>query len=400
MALRTPITPPPAQPPRYSLITVAAGAGLSSEALYHGWTFDPEVCGSSRGGISEVDDVGANVTGMTHPGNPGLVTGDPFIVWASDEVSTLGLAGRDWLGRATRMLQASESYWLAREFSTGSFGLTQRSLNDAGATVASVSAVPAAIALALVERELGQQLRGSRGMIHVTEDVLDLLVSAGVLTWDTTAWVTPMRNLVVADAGYTGAAPGETDPDAGESWLYGTSLVSVALGEVTVTPASAGEARVVAEMVARSVNTATVFAGRLASWVWDECAHVGAPVDLTIAGDGGGGGTSGAATALTNTGVGDDVAVADAETLHGWSVYNNHASDAILLYLRHGDDATDTPFEVIAVAAGQSVNVFSGAGSSDGIPITGGAGLFMTDESSGSATVDANLIGHIVTGAS
>ena len=101
---------------------------------------------------------------------------------------------------------------------------------------------------------------------------------------------------------------------------------------------------------------------------------------------------------LTKTTIGDDVAVASATSFHGISVRNTPATDAVLLTLRDGNSAAATPFDTIAIAAGQSINWFLGRRAADGKPITGGAGLFMTDESTGAATVATNLTGHVVTG--
>jgi hypothetical protein len=292
MAPRQPIPAPPAVPPRYSLVVVAADAELSNDALYGGWKFNPELCGPSRGGVVAVDCLGSFDEAVEHPGNAAQVTGSPFAIWASDECSTVGNGARDWIGRAQRALRATESYWLARELSIGEFGLDQKSLNDATAdTLLGGTATEAVAALAALEEELGEQMHGQPGMIHVTESVLVLLVAGNAIRWTGTQWVTPMQNVVVADAGYVGAAPGETEATAGESWMYATSPIRIGLAsEIVIVPesaAAAADART-AEAVDRSVNTATVRAARLATWVWDECVLIGVNVDTTFSGGGGG----------------------------------------------------------------------------------------------------------------
>lgn len=385
MAQRTPISAPPATPPRYSLLIAAAAAGLSEDALYHGWTFDPEVCGSSRGGIAEIDCLGSvsdDSEPMAHPGNPELAIGDPFLVWASDECSTLGSAGRDWVGRATRMLNAVESYWLAREFSTGAFGLAQTALNDAGAaTPLGTTAAQATVALAALEAAYGAEMRGQRGMIHVTDDVLVILAADGSIRWDGTVWLTPNGNIVVADAGYTGWGPGDSEATAGVSWMYATTNVRVQVGEIQITPESASAGALTANAVQRQLNLATVFAGRLATWVWDGCGHIGVPVDVDAmygagSGGGGGGGDASAANQVTMIGhladidaaltavgtavvaaVNDDTATAvelsaaNADR-RGLLIVNDAASSG-KLFIKYGTGASDASYTAYLNPGGQ-----------------------------------------------
>lgn len=294
MTMRVPIPAPPATPPRYSLIRAASDAGLSTDALYHGWTFDPEVCGGERGGITPIDCIGSFEDAAAHPGNPAIVTGTPFAVWATDECSTLDSARREWQGRVRRMLAAVESYWLARALAgEGGLGLEQRTLNDAASTtLGGGAAVDAVSALALVEAALAVALRGQVGQVHVTADVFVILVANQAVRLDGTLWKSPGGHTVVMDAGYTGAGPGDQEADlvAGERWMYGTSNIGVSLGAVEIIPDSAAEGLPNAQWTARDVNTATLYAARLATWVWDECAHVAANVDTTAGAPGGGGG--------------------------------------------------------------------------------------------------------------
>lgn len=283
------IPSPPAQPPRYSLLQVAGAAqlgGTPGDALFFGWQFDPEVCGSARGGVIGLEEGGSYASAIdTGPANPAIRKGESFVVWAADQASTM--ARRDRFGRARRGLAASESYWIARTLATGSsLGLTQRTLNAAvlpgpqGNVSPGGSAVGPLRALMAVEKALGEALRGGRGMIHVALDVLDALVATNVLRFETTTWVTPVGNLIVADAGYTGAGPGDAvTPSAGTSWIHGTSILSVGVGPVETNPS---DEPLQASDIDRSINDAVVRAHRLATWVWDGCAHVSAQVDLDV----------------------------------------------------------------------------------------------------------------------
>lgn len=273
---RTPITAPTARPPRYGLIALAEDAGLSPEALAAGYVFDPELCGTDRGGIVAVE-----CTGNTDPRTPGFdnpnIAGDPFVIWSADECSTFGFAARDWVGRAQRALRSTESYWLANEFWMGTLGLTQRSLVDASAQTLTVGGITVAKGIAEVEAALAAQLMGNPGMVHMSMRILQLAMSDDAIWRDGAVWRTASGNLVVADAGYTGIGPSGSEIGASE-FIYGTGMVSVALGPVETLPSSTGDAAGQALALDRSVNTMTVYADRLATWVWDPCVHVAAQV--------------------------------------------------------------------------------------------------------------------------
>lgn len=364
MTMRVPIPAPPATPPRYSLIRAASDAGLSTDALYHGWTFDPEVCGGERGGITPIDCIGSFEDAASHPGNPAIVTGTPFAVWATDECSTLDSARREWQGRARRMLAAVESYWLARALAgEGGLGLEQRTLNDAASTtLGGGAAVDAVSALALVEAALAVALRGQVGQVHVTADVFVILVANQAVRLDGTLWKSPGGHTVVMDAGYTGAGPGDQEADlvAGERWMYGTSNIGVSLGAVEIIPDSAAEGLPNAQWTARDVNTATLYAARLATWVWDECAHVAANVDTTAGAPGGGGGGAPDYTALLTA---ISAATSDTDT-------NTDALEALVTALGTNTDTLETLVAATNTALGDVTAVEDAA-----YPSTGHKGL-------------------------
>jgi len=282
MADPTPINAPPAQPPRYSLVAVAVDADLPPQALLHGWTFDPELCGASRGGIVDIDCVGSTPDGMEVATNPDVVSGTTFAIFATDRCSALDINRRDWRGRAERAINAVESYWLAKQLSTGAPGTTTGMLSLNDATVDATSgAVPAAFALAALEGELAEAMRGQRGMIHVSPAVATLLMSESAMRRDGQLWVTATENIVVIDAGYNGAGPGDITPDVGSQWMYGTSPIRVDLGEAQIVPGSFEAALAKAQAHDHDVNTVTMYVAKLATWVWDECALIAAEVDTT-----------------------------------------------------------------------------------------------------------------------
>lgn len=275
---RQAMTAPPARPPRYSLIGVAETLQLSDELLAGGYTFDPEACGSNRGGIAELGCAG-DITPPEPPAAPELVVGDPFVIWAADECSTLGFNARDYEGRATRMLNASQSYWLAQALWHGdTINVAQPSLMTYAYDEISYNALSITEAVAQISAGLAYTLRGERGMIHMSPSNLDRAVAAGVAIRDGNLWVTSMGHVIVADAGYDGAGPDAAEQSINADWIYGTDMISVALGDVEIIPGSFADATARAQMVDRSINLLTIYAERLATWISTGCEWVCAPV--------------------------------------------------------------------------------------------------------------------------
>lgn len=310
MAPRQPITPPPPSPPRFSLVRSAPAAGIPEDALYAGWRFMPELCpDDSAGGVVMVDCLGSAEDPLSE--GVGAVTeqlGQSFMVYVAQTCSTVGNLGRDWQARLRRQMAAEESYYLARQLAVGGFALDQDSLNETGTDVIGSGGLPASIALAALEDELAERLRGQLGQIHVPFSILTLLIVAGAIRFDLGQWYSPAGHLVIVDAGYTGTAPGSSDTTPADDavYMYGTSSIRVQLGEVQTIPAQAeADGSIPAEAVERDVNTVVIRAGRLATYVWDECVHVGIAVDTTVdplgggaAGGGGGGDATAANQAL------------------------------------------------------------------------------------------------------
>lgn len=283
--MRQPIPAPTPRPPRYGLI--AAAPIVNDENLtvqFTGWKYAPEGCGPT--GRGAVDCAGSTSVIDPTEGQPATIEGDPIYLWAVDECASFGYEARDWLGRARRLLTATESFQLAAEVWDGTItqaeGLENRWLAETGASSDTVNSSPAdpVDALACIEAGLAHYLKGQQGMVHVTTQLHTHLVNATVVTREGQVWTTPNGHIVVADAGYSGAGPGGT-PATTSQWMYGTPIIQVRLGPVVTTPESLAGAQQLASAMDRAVNDITVVAGRLAGFQWSsECAHVAARVDL------------------------------------------------------------------------------------------------------------------------
>lgn len=269
---------PPATPPLYGLVIAAPDLGDSfpEETYAAGFKFAPEGCGDA--GRVAVDCHGHN--GTRAPGSNGaIIEGDPFLVWATDQCSTLGFAARDFEGRARRQLAASESFQIANELWTGDLaiadGLANRYLTDSASdTVTSSAGTPTASLGALVAA-LGAAQHGMTGMIHVTPQVLVLLAADWAVYRDGNIWRTPMGHRVVADDGYDGSGPGGT-PASATQWMYATSTIRVGRGAVDI-PGTFDE------NVNRDTNYVRIYAQRLALYEWtSECAHFAAEVAVPV----------------------------------------------------------------------------------------------------------------------
>lgn len=357
-----PITAPPATPPVYSLVGALRQLGRIRAALPDGWVFDPEQCPPDRGGIEELDCEG-NTSELLAEDNPGLVAGDSFIVWAADRCSTLGWKARDYVGRAQRQLAAVESYFIAQAFAEGPGYLTQHSLDDAAATVvSSATGVDVASGLVLLEAALAEAARGQQAMIHVTMGQLDRLAEANMITRDAGLWRTANGNVVIADAGYSGAGPDGADGE----WIYATSMIELAMGEPEIIPGTLETAQAWAQAMNRAINDVEVRSQRIATFVWDECVHLAVRVDSTVgAAAGGGGGGEAFTTSLAAPGSTDDIG--GTVGYFGFSLRSTVEDDTVTVINLYDGDETDVLIEVINLAPGETAREFYPAG----IPIGG-----------------------------
>lgn len=265
---------PPAKPPRYGV--VAAFPTISDNSKWqNGITFTPEACAPGAiGGVTCAADLPDMHTGGGT--NPTTVEADPFVVWAADQCSLLASTTRDFEGRARRALAASESFVLAAELWEGDLtGVSGRRFADGTASTVTTAAVAPDVALGMLEWALGRCNRGRQGMIHVTPQVLVGMVKDGLLTNAGGLWLSPMGNIVVADAGYSGATPAGAAATTSQ-YAYATSMIFLRLGEVEFM----GDELI--DTVDFRVNTRRVIAWRPAVFEWDECCLLAAQVNVAV----------------------------------------------------------------------------------------------------------------------
>lgn len=292
MVVRTAVEATPAQPPRYGLLVAAQTQIGDAGRWQFGVAWEPEQCGSS--GREAVDCFGSTPA-LDANVSPGTRTGDPFMVYASDRCSPFGFQARDWAARATRQLEATQSFEVADELWSGTLrdaaGVDDQladnpALTDSSSDTVTSGAADPIDALACLEQGLSECSRGRRGMIHATPQTLVRWVAAQAVRLEGGQYLSPLGNIVVADAGYDGSGPGGSAAGASQ-WAYATGLISIRLSTPQVIPGTLENAQSIAQALNREDNTLDVYAQRLALIQWDECCHIAAELDLATCAVGG-----------------------------------------------------------------------------------------------------------------
>lgn len=267
--LKQPIEAPQPRPARYGLV-VAAPIIEDSEFRFGPFTFLPERCG--QGGRLAIECEG-DTASMAIGASPDVVNGSGFMVFGGEKCSTLGMNAVDLRARAERMLTIVQSFEIADELWSGGLNLDAKSLADVDADTLTEGAGAAVDVLGCIDQGIGQKTKGQQGMVHMTPQVLDHLVTNGTLYRDAGLWLTPMGNIVVADYGYDGTGP-NGEPATDSQWIYGTTMITLRLGAIESIPDLDMQA------VTRSINDIEVWAYRAVAWVWDECGHVAGEVNI------------------------------------------------------------------------------------------------------------------------
>jgi hypothetical protein len=268
--VRTVVAAPRATIPPHSLIR-AAVTNLDGEPGWErGLTYAPETPGGYRAlaacTAAEFDDLEA-----TAP-TP-VVDYEPWELHVEHPCHTTFGLDRPYLEEQLgRALDATESYAIARELWNGDLTrgsddadgepLPNLSLVDGPTVLNGGAPVRPRLALGLLEKAVGDALRGSIAYLHTDRVVQQFL--GHDLTRDGNLITTRVGNLVVADAGYPGTGPGGVTPADGVGWLYGTGPVVVRRS--TVFPAFPD---------AQTIDT------RNNSITLDRAAHFAVAVDLT-----------------------------------------------------------------------------------------------------------------------
>lgn len=219
---------PPVAPPRYSLLSAVPTVDEPAARWEGGYQFVSEL-GPEHDAEPLADCLAWQPNWQDW--DPHAVNVNPVALWAGDDChTTMGTRARDWQGRARRKLNAYQSFDLAR-------WLWSQVLSPLVVAVGGNVDPSAAAALGKLEDSLNFALQGVNGVVHMQPSALTACVGAGVLRLDGARYVTPMGNVVVADAGYTGYPPDSAaagGSQAEDFWMVGTGPVRVRLGPIEV----------------------------------------------------------------------------------------------------------------------------------------------------------------------
>lgn len=283
MPITNPIAAPANRQPTTGLLAVADRPNTGDGRWEGGYGFSPETCDDGQ-----VTGVGCEVdTEKLPPSNPPAVENEPFILVAGDRCTAM-VTDRDRDQRAARHLEHVQSSLIelvlwqgATGNPTGEINVPRQHLASERADVLTSVAVEPLHAIGVLDHALTRCNHGVQGMVHVTPYMLVRLVADTLVFRENGRWLTPNGHLVVAGSGYTGGGP---RPDADQvlpsapdiesdtpvdQWIYGTSMVSVLLGN----------AEPLADINHRD-NTITTLRERSAG-AYFGCCHFAVEVDLT-----------------------------------------------------------------------------------------------------------------------
>lgn len=278
----------PASPPRFSLVSqaqrVVDGDDGQGNRWAGGFVFWPEVCHANGSVFWQcAGDGGADSSAKTIPsGRPPLVHYTPYTAWVGEQCAPVGGNQAWFIPRATRALAACVSTVIEKELWDGAVATTaafpNRYLNMVGSVNNLESNAPLGVisAVAEMEQALAACSCGGQHMIHAQPRTVTHMVAEHLVRADGNRLRTELGTIVVPGGGYSGSGPnGEPTGHANHSWIYGTSMVSVFLGPVTILP------RTIDEALNRETNLVEYRAERDVAAVWDGCCHIGVKVDHT-----------------------------------------------------------------------------------------------------------------------
>ncbi len=289
---------PPAEPPLVGLIAALSppyliddtGQPLGDRTAPGGPAEGPEPSIRWEGAVRYNPEQQCISSGVTDPcgpdmssilPNPALVEAQPYLVWAGDKCSAFGWSARDYIGRATRALLASESKQIAKEFWTGEqaqdSGWPNVFLASSSAVTLTASPQAPATALDFLEQGLGDCSNGARGVIHCTRQLGSFLSGLGNTVRNINGTIqTYVGTLIIPDAGYDGSGPSGQPAVAGSQWAYATLMPTVRRGPVDVIPSSFEEA------IIRGTNDLEFRAQRPAVVTIPPCCILAVEVDLPL----------------------------------------------------------------------------------------------------------------------
>jgi hypothetical protein len=204
----------------------------------------------------------------------------PLTVYVTETCSSPYIrTPEDFRARALAVFGAVESAAVAREFELGEFVPDNPHLGDSNAVILhGGTSTSLADGLALLEEAIAETHRG--GVIHLTKGTVAALSArdgGNSLHVEGGQLYTTNGTLVIADAGYTGAAPEGEAASGSERWAYATGPVeTLRTAQPVVIPDTIQEA------LDRLNNTVEYRAERYYIPFWDTALQVAVNIDRCL----------------------------------------------------------------------------------------------------------------------
>lgn len=256
---------PRISPPRQSLVAIAGTVTETSERFISGLTWAPEPLRTEGNGDLGTWKVDASNTAVSGASISQAATGDAFGVWAAESLTSIGLDWEDAKDRVTRKLLAFESRAIESQLWSDGLGVNPSlKLIGSGATLAGSSSGQTIVrSIGIADTQIASTW--GRGYVHMRPETFAGAVANQVVTRDGNLWTTPLGNVVIPGAGYSGLSPAGSG-SVGDDFICVTPVVEVHRSPVIITPDRVGEA------TDRSTNTVVLYAMRLVTTIWDYSA--------------------------------------------------------------------------------------------------------------------------------
>lgn len=277
---------PLAAPPRVGLIASARLVEQEEREWVLGFSFEPEACSGAV--VYDPCLSGADLSsGVTDPpANRAIRDFSPYTVRAFDKCSTFGYAARDWEGRATRALNAQQSFQMEKELWTATLSRARSWGNPFLASMVSdvitAGATSVTDALSCLDGASRDCNSGQRTMIHATRQVVNLWEGEHLLRHEGGLTLTANDNIVVSGAGYDGSGPpgiiggAPTPATNGHVWAYATDIVDIRQGAIRIFGGPTPQG------VNRSTNTFVTVAERTVAATWSGCCLLAAEISVSL----------------------------------------------------------------------------------------------------------------------
>lgn len=252
-------------PPRQSLVAIAGVTTETSDRFISGLTWAPEPLRTEGGGDLGTWKVDASNTAVSGASISPAATGNAYGIWAAESLTAIGIDWAEAVDRVTRKLLTFESLAIEAQLWSDSLAVNPSlSLTGSGAALAGSSSGQTIVrSVGIADTKITQTW--GRGYVHMRPETFAGAVANDVLSKDGNLWTTPLGNVVIPGAGYSGLSPAGSG-SVGDDFICTTPIVDVRRSGVVITPDQAAAA------TNRSTNTVVLYAMRFVTTLWDYSA--------------------------------------------------------------------------------------------------------------------------------